>query len=144
MHTNKAISFVCIRVHSWPKVVFPMTALIKPTLILGALSASLFAGQTRTWSQGDFSDFEKGVIKNLSVRSDGAVTLAPRTKEFSDTSAMYLWSLARDSKGNLYTGGGTGAKLYRIGADGKSRVLAELDGFEIHAIAVDSKDRVYA
>lgn len=124
-----------------------MTALIRNTpraLLLCAFSAVLFAGQTRTWSQGDFSDFEKGVIKNVSVRSDGVVTLAPRTKEFSDTSAMYLWSLARDSKGNLYTAGGTGAKLYRIGTDGKNRVVAELDGFEIHAIAVDSKDRVYA
>jgi sugar lactone lactonase YvrE len=109
-----------------------------------ASCAALFGGQTRTWTQGDFNDFEKGVIKNLSVRSDGVVTLAPRSKEWSDTSAMYLWSLARDSKGNLYAGGGTGAKLYRIGTDGKNRVLAELDGLEIHAVAVDSKDRVYA
>jgi sugar lactone lactonase YvrE len=124
-----------------------MTALsrfLTRALLVCALSAAVFGGQTRTWSQGDFSDFEKGVIKDLSVRSDGVVTLAPRTREFSDTSAMYLWSLARDSRGNLYTGGGTGAKLYRIATDGKNRVLAELDGLEIHAVAVDSKDRVYA
>jgi sugar lactone lactonase YvrE len=57
---------------------------------------------------------------------------------------MYLWTLARDSKGNLYGGGGSDARLYRIGPDGKSKVLAELDGTEIHAVAVDSKDRVYA
>lgn len=113
-------------------------------LLFCAGCAALFGGQTRTWSQGDFTDFEKGVIKNVSIRSDGIVTLAPRSKEWSDTSAMYLWSLARDSKGNLYAGGGTGAKLYRIGDDGKNRVLAELDGLEIHAVAVDSKDRVYA
>jgi len=124
-----------------------MTDLIRNlyrALLFCAFSASLFAGQTRTWTQGDFSDFEKGVIKNLSVRSDGVVTLAPRSKEWSDTGAMYLWTLARDSKGNLYTGGGSGAKLYKISADGKSRVLAELEGLEIHAVAVDSKDRVYA
>ena len=97
-------------------------------LVFCAGGAALFGGQTRTWSQGDFTDFEKGVIKDVSIRSDGVVTLAPRSKEWSDTSAMYLWSLARDSKGNLYAGGGTGAKLYRIGTDGKNRVLAELDG----------------
>jgi hypothetical protein len=112
-------------------------------LLFCALSAALFAGQTRTWSEGDYAGFQKGVIKNLSLRSDGVLTLAPRWKEFYDSSAMYLWSLARDSKGNLYTGGGTGAKLYRIGADGKGKVAAELDSLEIHAIAVDSKDRVY-
>src|SRR5579871_531808 len=105
-------------------------------LLLCAIPAALFAGQTRTWRQGEFADFEKGVIKNLSVRSDGVLTLAPRSKEWSDTSAMYLWTLARDSKGNLYTAGGSDARLYRVAPDGKSRVLAELDGLEIQAIAV--------
>lgn len=112
-------------------------------LLVFALSSVLFAGQTRTWSEDDYASFQKGAIKNLSLRSDGVLTLAPRYKEFYDSSAMYLWSIARDSKGNLYTGGGSGAKLYRIGADGKGKVEAELDALEIHAIAVDSKDRVY-
>jgi len=106
-------------------------------------SAILFAGQTRTWSEGDFADFQKGAIKNLSLRSDGVLTLAPRWKEYYDSTAMYLWTLARDSKGNLYAGGGTGAKLYRVTPNGKSTVAAEWDALEIHAIAVDSKDRVY-
>jgi len=109
-----------------------------------AASAALFAGQTHTWSQSDYAEFEKGVIKNLSVRSDGLLTLAPQSREFFDTSSAYLWALARDSKGNLYTGGGTSAKLYRIPPDGKGKMLADLDSLEIHAIAVDSKDRVYA
>lgn len=122
-----------------------MTALFRSlscALLVGVLFTA-FAGQTHTWSQGTFAEFEKGVVKNLSVRSDGVLTLAPRSKEWSDTSAMYLWTLARDSKGNLYTGGGSDARLYRVTPDGKSRVWAELDGLEIHAIAVDSKDRVY-
>ena len=120
-----------------------MKSFITSTSIALAVSAALYGGQTRTWSQNDYTDFQKGVIKNLSLRSDGVLTLAPRWKEFYDSSAMYLWALARDSKGNLYTGGGTGAKLYRIGPDGKGKVLAELDALEIHAIAIDSKDRIY-
>ncbi len=107
-------------------------------------TAALFAGETRTWTQSDYSDFEKGVTKNLSMRSDGLLTLAPSSQELFDTSAPYLWALAQDSKGNLYAGGGTSAKLYRIQPDGKGKVLADLDALEIHAIAVDSKDRVYA
>src|SRR5271169_3558873 len=114
----------------------------RPALLI-ALCCPLFAGQTRTWSQSDYSDFEKAIVKSLSLRSDGPIALAPRLRELFDTSSPYLWALAQDSKGNLYAGGGTNAKLYRIPPDGKGKVLAELDALEIHAIAVDSKDRVY-
>ena len=106
--------------------------------------AALFAGQTRTWTQGEFADFQKGVIQHLSVRSDGLLELAPRSGELFDTSLAYLWALARDSKGNLYAGGGTPAKLYRVPSGGTGKLLAEMDGLEVHAIAIDARDRVYA
>src|SRR5215831_13561326 len=109
--------------------------------LLGPLA--LFAGQTKTWTQGDYADFEKAVIKNLSLRSDGLLTLAPHSQELFDTSSAYLWAMAHDSKGNLYAGGGTTAKLFRIPPDGKGKMLADLGAVEIHAIVVDSKDRVY-
>jgi len=104
----------------------------------------VFAGQTRTWSQGEFQDFERGIVKNLSLGSDGRITLAPHLRELFDTSSPYLWALAQDSKGNLYAGGGANARLYRIPPDGNGKLLVELDALEIHAIAVDSRDRVYA
>jgi sugar lactone lactonase YvrE len=105
--------------------------------------AALNGSQTKTWTQGELADYEKGVLKNLSVRSDGLLTLAPKSRELFDTSTAYLWALARDSKGVLYAGGGTSAKLYRVPADGKGKMIADLGAVEIHAIAVDSKDRVY-
>ena len=85
----------------------------------------LWAGQTRTWVESDYSDFEKGVIKNLSLRSDGRLTLAPRFEELFDSPSAYLWALARDSKGNLYAGGGPDAKLFRISPSGEKKTLAE-------------------
>ncbi len=108
-----------------------------------ALSVSARAGQTRSWVETDYSDFEKGVIKNLSLRSDGRLTLAPRFEEIYDSPSAYLWALARDSKGNLYTGGGPGAKLFRVSPAGEKKTLAEFPAIEIHAIAVDNKDRVF-
>lgn len=115
----------------------------KFALLLAACAAAL-AGDTHTWTQTDYSDFEKGIIKNLSVRSDGLLALAPASREVYDTSSAYLWALAVDSHGTLYTGGGTGAKVFRIPADGKGKLLAELDGLQVQALAVDSRDRVYA
>jgi sugar lactone lactonase YvrE len=116
-----------------------------PALVLGLVILALpaYTSQTRTWTQSDYSDFEKGNLKNLSLRSDGLVTLAPQFQEIYDTSAAYLWALARDSKGNLYAGGGPGAKLYRLSANGEKKTLAELDGLQIPAIAIDTQDRVY-
>ncbi len=108
------------------------------------LAACAWAGQTRTWVEADYSDFEKGILKNLSLRSDGRLSLGPQFTEVFDSSSAYLWTLARDSKGNLYAGGGPGAKLYRISPTGEKKTLREFDAVEIHAIAIDSKDRVYA
>ncbi len=110
--------------------------------------ATCLAVETRFWEQGERSDFEKGTLTNLSLRSDGRLYLAPTFQEVFDSSTPYLWAIASDSKGNLYTaGGGSGsgtAKLFRVDTAGKSRTFAELDGLEIHAIVMDSKDQVYA
>jgi sugar lactone lactonase YvrE len=113
-----------------------------------AVTAACFAVETKFWQHGDRTDFEKGSFTRLSLRSDGRIFLAPEFPEIFDSSTPYLWAIAADSKGNLYTaGGGSGSgstKLFVIDASGKSRTFAELDGLEIHAIAVDSKDQVYA
>jgi sugar lactone lactonase YvrE len=111
-------------------------------IALGA-AAVLTAGETRTWTQSSYQDFQKGTLRNLSVRSDGRLSLAPKTTEVFDSATAYLWTLAQDSHGNLYTAGGPGAKLFRIAPGGKGQKIADFDALEIHAVAVDSKDRVY-
>jgi hypothetical protein len=107
-----------------------------------------YAVETKIWVEDDYSDFEKAQIKKLSLRSDGRLMLGPQFKEIYDSSTPYLWALAEDSKGNIYTGGGgpggPGARLYVIPPNGKGKILATLDDLEIHAIAVDKKDEIYA
>ena len=117
-------------------------------LALGALTPICHAVETRFWIQNEQADFEKGTLKNLSLRSDGRLALAPVFKELLASSTPYLWALAEDSKGNVYAGGGgsgsSQAKLFVIDAAGKSKTLAELPGMEIHALAIDAKDRIFA
>ena len=114
------------------------------TVLALSLSASLaIAAGTRTWIQSEYGDFEKGHIKDLSIRSDGRLTLAPVSSELFDPSASYLWALAVDSKGTLYAGGGPGAKLYSVSPSGQHKKVAELEALEIHAIAINSKDEVF-
>jgi sugar lactone lactonase YvrE len=109
---------------------------------------TLRAVDTKTWQQGEMADFEKGTLTRLSLASDGRLALAPVVKEILDPSVAFLWAIARDSKGNLYAGGGglggSKTKLFMVDPSGKSKTLAELEGITVQAIAIDSKDRVYA
>src|SRR3954452_14286546 len=107
----------------------------------------LFAVETKSWVHNDRTEFEKGTLKGLSLRSDGRLSLAPQFSEIADPSTAYLWALAVDSKGMLYAGGGSpgspNSKLTAIDPQGKSRTIAEIPGLQIQAIAVDRQDRVY-
>lgn len=116
---------------------------------LAALTLNLYAVETRFWQHSEQSDFEKGSFENISLRSDGRMLLAPSAREVFDSSVPYLWAIAADSKGVLYTGGGGAGgagrcKLFEISRDGKTRTVADLDGLEIHAIAIDKNDQIYA
>jgi len=116
--------------------------------LVALAAATCFAAETRFWQQGDRTDFEAGSLTNLSLASDGRIFLAPELTEMLDSATPYLWAVVADSKGNLYTaGGGSGggtAKIFLIDSSGKSRTFAELDGLEIHALAFDSKEQLYA
>ncbi len=117
-------------------------------LSLMLATATLVAVETRFWQHYDPGDYEKATLRNVSLRSDGRVSLAPVFKEAFDSDLPYLWAVAEDSKGNVYAGGGAPgagkAKLFQIDAGGKGKALLELDGAAIQAIVIDKQDRVYA
>ncbi|MFB3776075.1 MAG: hypothetical protein ACE141_00655 [Bryobacteraceae bacterium] len=116
--------------------------------ILTALACCGGNAAAATWKQSEYADFEKATLKNVTLRSDGRLSLAPTFAELLDSSVPYLWALAEDSKGNIYAGGGgpgsPGARIYTISREGKSRVLAEIDALVVQALAVDRNDRLYA
>lgn len=121
---------------------------IAGALLIIFAAAPCTAVETRVWDQSDAQDFARGTAKNLSIRSDGRLMLATSMKELDSTSVPYLWALTKDSKGTVYYAGGapTGAtaKVFRLRPGGKREVAAEIPGLEVHALAVDRQDRVYA
>src|ERR1700677_2463759 len=104
-----------------------------------------FAVDTRTWTQADMTGFDKGSLTGLSISSEGRMTVAPAAKEIFDASTAFLWAVARDSKGNIYTGGGglgaTKVKLFAVDPKGTVKTLAEPDGIPIQPTAIDGTDR---
>src|SRR5487761_2041153 len=125
-----------------------MTHFPSSLLALAALAVNSYAVETRFWQQSEQSDFEKGSRESVSLRSDGLLTLAPSVTEVFDSSTPYLFAAARDSKGNLYAGGGGSedgsARIFVIDSSGHGRVLANLPGISIQAIAIDAHDNVFA
>jgi len=117
-------------------------------LLLAALPFRLSAVDTHIWEHSDESDFSRGTIKKLSIRSDGHLMLSPKLTELDSTTVPYLWALAQDGKGTLYYAGGgpTGnsSKVYALTPGGKPKEFASLTGLEVHALAVDAQNRVYA
>jgi hypothetical protein len=117
-------------------------------LLLALVPSLVSAVDTHVWEQSEQAEFARGTAKNLSIRSDGHLTLAPQFKELDSTTVPYLWAVAQDSKGVLYYAGGapTGAstKIYALTLGDKPRVYAEIASLEVHALAIDSQDRVYA
>jgi hypothetical protein len=126
----------------------PARKMAAATLLLLASIEFCSAVETRVWEQSEQADFARGTRKGLSIRSDGRLSLAPAFKELDSTGVPYLWALAEDSKKTIYYAGGapTGAstKVFALPHGGKPKVYAELQGLEVHALAVDREDRVYA
>jgi hypothetical protein len=108
----------------------------------------LSAVETKFWEQDSMEEFDQGTLRNLSLSSDGHLTVAPRLRQVYDSSMAFLWAVARDSKGTLYTGGGSlggsRAKLFAIDSAGGGKLVTEMDGIAVQAIAIDRQDRVYA
>lgn len=111
-------------------------------------STVVFAVDTKVWDQSDESDFSHGTAKQLAIRSDGRLSLSPEFKELDSTTIPYLWTVVQDSKGTLYYSGGapTGAtaRIIAMRPGEKSKVYSEIAGLEIHALALDAKDQLYA
>jgi hypothetical protein len=121
---------------------------LKAVLALVSLALPCAAADTQSWIQNEWSDFEKGTLKRLSLRSDGRLSLGPVFEQLYDSATPYLWAITGDAKGNIYAGGGgpgtTTAPIIVIDPNRKSRVLAELPGLQIQALAVDRGGTLFA
>ena len=120
-----------------------------PWSILMIAAACLFAAagqaeKTQTWVQESIEDFQRGTAENISIRSDGQITLAPRFVELYNAPDAYLWAVVQDSKGNVFTAGGPDAAVYRIAPDGNTTKFFTTNALAIHALAVDRDGNVYA
>lgn len=90
--------------------------------------ASVYAGKVKsvTWSQP--GHYDKALLQNAVVGSDGKITLAKSLRQIrtrAPIDAARVWDIAEDRVGNLYLATGDEGKILRITPDGQIQVAFE-------------------
>src|SRR5436190_19006451 len=104
----------------------------------------LLAVTPQFWEIRSYDDFRRGKLSNLSLTSDDQLILAPRYDLVFNTEQPLIWSAVADSKGNVYLGTGHDGKIFKVDSSGKGELFADLMELDVFALAVDSKDVLYA
>jgi sugar lactone lactonase YvrE len=107
------------------------------------LAVTALAAVPTFWRLESQADFLPGEVEGVSISSEGAISLAPAAQVLTEANDPYFWSLAVDGA-RVYLGSGNDGKVYRVEATGESRVLADTNELQVHALAVDRRGTVYA
>ncbi len=113
-----------------------LAALCGTTLVLAALPTF--------WTVESQADFLQGEVEGLSITSDGALTLAPTTKNLYEATEPFIWSLTSDRQGNLFAGSGNEGRIFKITASGQASVFSDTNELSVHTLAVDREGNLYA
>jgi hypothetical protein len=100
-----------------------------------AASTVLLASTPTFWTVSTQADFLKGDVQNLSIDSDGRVSLGPVTAQVAETSAPFLWTVLAGADGTLWAGTGNQGKVLKIGRDGRTSIFFDAAEMEVHALA---------
>ena len=106
--------------------------------------SSGLAGEPVVWQMSSRAELLKGEAHGVSVTDNGALKLAPRFDQLFDSEQAYVWSTAVDAAGNIYVGTGHDGKLFRVGPDGKGKLLYKTSELDVTALAVARDGAIYA
>jgi hypothetical protein len=96
------------------------------------------------WVQGSAAEFLRGRFERAGVVSDGTVRAAPASRQLATTPEPAGWSIAGDSRGNVYLGTGNSARILKIDASGTVSTFYTGKGVAVTALTTDAAGNVYA
>ena len=111
------------------------TSLLVAAVLAIAAVALVSASTPVFWQVATRADLLKGEVENLSIDSDGRLSLGPPTSLLYDSAAPFLWAVVPGADGSMFIGSGNEGKVFRVGADGKSSTFYDASEMEVHALA---------
>jgi hypothetical protein len=112
-------------------------------IILLVLSSGLLAVTPQFWENFTQDELLKGSLTRVSLSSDGRLFLAPAYDSFYDTGQPYIFSMVRDSSGNLYVGTGHDGRVFKVDPQGKGSLYFQAKELDIFAMALDPEGILY-
>jgi len=114
------------------------------TLVLLLLLSEITSAVTpQFWENFTQADLLQGKLDRMSLAPDGKLFLSPAFDMVFDTGQPYIFSMVRDSRGNLYVGTGDGGKVFRIDSDGKGILFFQSEEINVFSMAIDADDCLY-
>lgn len=108
------------------------------------LSITSIAAEPSVWSVSSRADVLKGDARNVSIDSNGAVTLSPRLTEVYKTEQPYIWSSAIDNAGNVYLGTGGDGKIFKVTPNGAGSLFTDLTELNVTAVVIGQSGDLFA
>ncbi|MCU0235977.1 MAG: hypothetical protein MUC72_02720 [Acidobacteria bacterium] len=105
-------------------------------IALLALAGGLQAVKVKQVEKASLADFQKGSFVNVSVDSNGRLSLGPRLKSLPGPAEEFYLSAAAAANGDLFLGTGHKAAVYRISAAGKSEKVFQGEQLDVYALLV--------
>ena len=112
-------------------------------LVLLALAPALGAVKVKQIEKTTLAEFQTGSFVNVSIDSEGRLSLGPRLKSISGPEEEFYLSAAA-ANGDLYLGTGHNASVYRVTSAGKSERIFKGEQLDVYALLVTGNGDVVA
>jgi WD40 repeat protein len=112
------------------------------TLML-ACSVPVYSIGPQVWELSSFHDFQQGKVTGCSIAHEGRLTLSSELKPIFSTDQVLVWSLVKDSRGNLYLGTGHSGKVFKVDSKNDGRLFYTAKELDVFALAVDPGNNLY-
>jgi hypothetical protein len=95
----------------------------------------LQAASTSFWQVSTQAEFLKGEGEQISIDSDGRVSLGPALETVHDVGAPAVWRVVVDGNDSIWAGTGNDGRVWRVDRDGKATLAYDAAELDVHALA---------